>query len=87
MLKLQFRQQNMIPVLLSHHLSAPARRQLFGTVDIKVENIDINQITKNSLSSLSSYLEVINRQLRGITNSHYRVTIYHIHSKSTGPLI
>ena len=46
MLKLQFRQQNMIPVLLSHHLSAPARRQLFGTVDIKVENIDINQITK-----------------------------------------
>ena len=42
MLKLQFRQQNMIPVLLSHHLSAPARRQLFGTVDIKVENIDIN---------------------------------------------
>lgn len=46
MLKLQFRQQNMIPVLLSHHLSAPARRQLFETVDINVENIDINQITK-----------------------------------------
>ena len=45
MLKLQFRQQNMIPVLLSHHLSAPARRQLFGTVDIKVENIDIYYIS------------------------------------------
>ena len=45
MLKLQFRQQNMIPVLLSHHLSAAARRQLFGTVDIKVENIDIYQIS------------------------------------------
>ena len=46
MLKLQFRQQNMIPVLLSHHLSAAARRQLFGTVDIKVkiylvDNIDM----------------------------------------------
>ena len=40
MLKLQFRQQNMIPVLLSPHLSAPARRQLFGTVDIKVNQLE-----------------------------------------------
>ena len=50
MLKLQFRQQNMIPVLLSHHLSAPARRQLFETdryqSDNKVDNIDIRYLCR-----------------------------------------
>ena len=54
MLKLQFRQQNMIPVLLSHHLSAPARCQLFGTVDIKVENIQGE--SKKSGISKSMYI-------------------------------